>query len=123
EVVLELCEKVCGADDLLAAAREVVLQVQVEPRSGQPTLSDLLSPELPVLVERRPVLLVERLDVGAASAGVMEEVVLDQVGGQQGLAQEVQRLENQLGVILIVEVDDHDDQALGQRVVERLQTA
>jgi hypothetical protein len=61
---------------------------------------------------------VQLLDIHTLPVGNLKDEVLDQVGGKQGAAAVVERLEDDLGVVTRLQIDDNNLEMLTQRADE-----
>ena len=109
-VLAEVREDLLGGDLILHAHRQPVLEEEVDAGSEEAALLNLLPP--PVLVEVRPVLLTPGVDIGAEVLAALEDHVLDEVSGEQRRTTVVERLEDELIVVLLVQVDRDYNQLL-----------
>lgn len=90
------------------------MQERVDARACRVASARYGAPERVVVVERRPELFVEDLELEALSGGLPEQPVLDEVGREQGGAVGVQRLEDRLRLISLVEIEDDQPYVLLQ---------
>ncbi|CAM5517229.1 hypothetical protein STANM309S_00596 [Streptomyces tanashiensis] len=111
---LELLEKGGSGELALGAHGEPVCQEHVEAASCNATGRLFHAPF--VLVEGRPVRFVESVDVRAVTFGVAEQQVLDQIRVLQRCTTAVQRLEDDLRVVVFFQVDDDQTQLFPQRL-------
>ena len=97
---------------------EPVGKEHIDARSAEAPLADFLAPVAPL--EPRPMEFMCLLG-GQRTAGrldLAEEIVLDEVGGQEGRAPCVHRLEDGLGVVAGFERNDHEPQQFPERPSE-----
>ena len=120
DVSLELREELVRDNLRSSPHRQPVVEEDVEAWSLQAALLDLLAP--PVAVEDLPVLLVQVVDRGALDRCGLEQVVLDEVRGEERGAASVEGLEDDLRVVAGVQVDRYDREPLPERRAQGLQT-
>ena len=108
----EPLEQGLEADLGIRLEHEPERQQHVDARPATTALPHLLAPV--ALVEPCPVLGVRPVDiaVGALRLDPPEEVVLHEVGGQERRPARVQRLEDGLGVVAMLQRDDDEPQQL-----------
>lgn len=99
---------------LQRSSGEVVLEKQIDAGASSVTTSDFFPP-IRVGIQRLPVFQVDRLLIRFFPACATQNSVLDQVGWQQRSPASIEGLEDHLAVVLALNVDDYNVQALGER--------
>jgi hypothetical protein len=112
-VLAEVAEDAIGLDLAPQLHGKPIIEEHVDARPEQAPLCDGLTPI--VAIERRPVVPVQPLDVRVLCLGDLEDEVLDKIGSKQRAAAVVERLEDDLGVIAGLQIDDDHLQVLTQR--------
>ena len=116
----EAGEELAGRDHAPDLERQVVEEEHVDPGPGRVPRADRVPPVSLVLVDRPPVSVVQEVQIGSFPTGALEEVVLHQVGGEEGRPPRIQRLEDGLGVVVPVQVDHDDPQVVPDGAQEGL---
>ena len=96
-----------------------MIEEELGARPHQPPLAHLVAP-VHVAELQLPNVVVERLDVMACRLRAMKERVLDVVHLEERSAASVQRLEDDLRVIAVLEVDRDDLELLHEHAAQRL---
>src|ERR1700730_17820413 len=120
DVFAEAVEKLVGAHHLPELHGQPMHEEPVRASAPLAALPYLLEPVLIGLEGRIPIVIVERLRWGVITFRLQEDGVLDEVEGTEARSASVECLEDDLGVVTLVEVDGDDIEEAFEAGLKRL---